>query len=157
MTVGLVAQFLHLLAASIWIGGVFFVAFAVVPAARDGRLEHKMARTFANRFDKVSIASAVVLFVTGGHMAGTRYTAESLTSTFEGYMVLSMLVLWLVLLGLVQIGKAKLTSSGGPEGFREAAKLATPWYRGAAVVSVLLLGTAALLNYPGGLQMVAGL
>ncbi len=154
MAIGFVAQLLHLAAAFIWLGGVFFVTFAVLPAARDGHLDYKLTAMFLDRFEKVSIASALVLFVTGGHLAGTRYTVETLTGTVDGYLVLVMLLLWAALLGSIQIGKHQVLRDAGTGKIREPAGNKLPWFWTATALSVLLIANAALLGYPGG---VAGL
>ncbi|MFW5929323.1 MAG: CopD family protein [Halobacteriota archaeon] len=144
----------HLLFASIWVGGVFFMAFAVVPAARDGRLDARLLSVFLDRFGKVSLVSAVVLFVTGGHMAGTRYSVESLTTSLPGYLVLVMLVLWAVLLGLLQYGGYRLDRDVERGSVREPASSALIWYRLAVGVSVVLLVVAAALSNPAELETV---
>lgn len=156
MVVGLAAQFLHLTAATVWIGGVFFVTFSVLPAARDGRLEYKPATMFLDRFSKVSLVSALVLFFTGGHMAGTRYTFEALTSTADGVLVLVMLALWAVLLGLLQIGHMRLRKQSERGYLVEPVKSALLWYRAAAVVALLILAGAVLLTYQGDITFTPG-
>ncbi len=156
MVVGLAAQFLHLTAVAVWIGGVFFVTFAVLPAARDGRLEYKPTTMFLDRFSKVSLVSALVLFVTGGHMAGTRYSVERLTSTSDGYLVLAMLVLWAVLLGLLQIGHLKLKKEADRGSLVEPVRSALFWYRTASTVALLLLADAVLLTYQGDVTFTPG-
>lgn len=157
MVVGLAAQFLHLTAAAVWIGGVFFVTFAVLPAARDGRLEYKPATMFLDRFSKVSLVSALVLFVSGGHMAGTRYSFESLTSTTDGHLVLSMVVLWALLLGMLQVGQMKIRKEAERGVLVEPVRSALLWYRLAAVVAFLLLADAVLLTYTGDVEITSTL
>lgn len=148
MVVGFAAVFLHLAAAAVWIGGVFFVTFAVLPAARDGRLDYNQTAMFVDRFSKVSLASALVLFVTGGHMAGTRYSVEALTTTVDGYLVVGMVLLWTALIGLLQIGQTKFRKAAERGMVMQPAGAATVWYRTAAVVSMLLLADAVMLTYP---------
>lgn len=121
----LVTNALHTLFAGLWTGSVLFVALAGLPDDGVDWLRY------------ISRASALVLLLTGGHLAGTRYTAESLTGTTGGWAVLAMVVLWFTLAGLVEVAASKY-EDGGPEA-------ATTLFRAAAVVAVLLLLDAGLL------------
>ena len=123
--VDLLTQVLHMLFAGLWTGSVLFVALAGVPEGGIDRLQ------------QITRASAVVLLVTGGHMAGTAYTAGSLTGTTSGWLVLVMLGLWLVLAGLVEVA-AKRYESDGPAAAR-------PLLQAGGVVAALLLVDAGLL------------
>lgn len=121
----LLTNALHVLFAGLWTGSVLFVSLAGLPSGGVDRLRY------------VSRASALVLLLTGGHMAGTSYTAESLTGTTAGWAVLAMLVLWAALAGLVEVGASKY-ESGGPEA-------AGTLFRAAGVVAALLLIDGGLL------------
>lgn len=121
----LVTHALHLLFAGLWTGSVLFVALAGVPADGVDPLRY------------ISRASALVLLLTGGHLAGTRYTAESLTGTTAGWAVLAMLVLWLALAGLTEVAASK-HEDGGPEA-------SATLFRVAGVVAALLLIDGGLL------------
>jgi hypothetical protein len=125
----LVTNALHLLFAGLWTGSVLFVALVGLPDGGVDPLRY------------VSRASALVLLLTGGHLAGTRYTAESLTGTTAGWAVLAMVLLWLVLAGLTEVAASK-HEDGGPAAAR-------PLFRAAGVVAVLVLIDAGLLA--GGL------
>lgn len=91
----LLTNVLHVLFAGLWTGSILFVSLAGLP---DGG---------ADWLRYISRASALVLLLTGGHLAGTRYTVESLTGTTAGWAVLTMLVLWAVLTGLVEVAASK--------------------------------------------------
>lgn len=121
----LLTNVLHMLFAGLWTGSVLFVSIAGMPADGVDPLRY------------VSRASALVLFLTGGHMAGTRYTIESLTGTTAGWAVLSMLLLWAALAGLVEVAASRY-EDGGPEA-------ATTLFRAAGVVAALLLIDGGLL------------
>jgi uncharacterized membrane protein len=121
----LVSNALHTLFAGLWTGSVLFVTLAGMP--KDG----------VDWLRYISRASALVLLLTGGHMAGTAYTAESLTGTAGGWAVLAMVVLWFTLAGLVEVAASRY-ESGGPEA-------STTLFRVAGVVAVLLLLDAGLL------------
>lgn len=97
----------HLLFAGIWAGTTVFVSVGVVPAARSGGLGADARSTVAGRSAIVSRTSALLLLITGGHLAGTRYTVGSLFGSTDGYLVLAMVALWLALGGLTEVGKSK--------------------------------------------------
>ena len=137
---------LHLLFGAIWVGGVLFVTVAVFPPARAGDLDSDPFRSMIDRLSWLSRASAVILFVTGGHLAGTRYTVETLTGTGRGHLVLTMLALWFVLIATVEIGSSKVRSGLDERKLREPAHTGTRWFQIASIVGVLVLLVAALLN-----------
>lgn len=139
----------HMVFAGIWTGSVVFVAVGVLPLAVRGDLNAGPLEWTAGRLKLISRASALALFVTGGHMAGTIYTVESLTGETRGHLVLAMLGLWLVLAALVEIGAARLTDGASRGKVREPARRALRPLQAAAVVAVLLLVVAGLLA--GGL------
>jgi putative copper export protein len=136
---------LHLVFAGAWTGSVVFVAWGVLPKALDGDLGPDALDFVAGRLTWLSRTSAVVLFVSGGHLAGTRYTVESLTGSTRGYLVLAMLGLWLVLAALVEVGSSRLTEETSRGKVRSPARTARPVYLAAAAVAVLLLVDAGLL------------
>jgi len=140
---------LHLLFAGLWTGSVLFVAYAVVPTAGAGEMDAAPLEILGGKLKTVSRASAVVLFLTGGHLAGTQYTVGTLTGTTRGYLVIAMIALWLVLMGLVEVGSGTLVDGANRKKVRQPAKEARPFFLGAAAVAVLLLIDAGLLA--GGL------
>jgi len=139
------AYAVHLLFAGLWTGSVLFATYAVVPLARDGRLDAAGLGTVAGKLTTVSRVSALVLLLTGGHMAASRYTVGTLTGSSGGYLVLAMIVLWFVLAGLVEVGTGRLAGGTGKDKVREPARAATRLFQGASVVSVLLLINAGLV------------
>ncbi|MDG5758843.1 copper resistance protein CopD [Natronococcus sp. A-GB1] len=141
------AQTTHLVFAALWAGSVFYVAFVVLPLARDGAFTStKPLETISSRLTSISRVSALVLLLTGGHLAGTRYTAEGLFNTINGQLVLAMVVLWLVLAGLVEVGAKRFESGLNGKKLREPAANALPLYRAGAVVAVLLLVVAGAIT-----------
>lgn len=137
---------LHSLFAGLWTGSILFATVAVLPLARDGQLNAKPLRRVAGRIKLVSRTSALLLFLTGSHMAAARYTRESLTGTDGGYLVLSMLALWFLLIGVVEVGAKKLTDGSGRDKVREPARQARPFFLAASLFAVLLLVVAGLLS-----------
>jgi uncharacterized membrane protein len=140
-----IAYAVHLLFAGLWTGSVLFVAYAVVPMARDGTLNAGPLSAIAGKLTTVSRASALVLFLSGGHLAGARYTLDTLTGTQAGYLVIVMVVLWFLLAGLVEVGTSRLTEGTERDKVREPAEAARPLLLGASVVALLLLANSGAL------------
>ncbi|MEM4705843.1 MAG: hypothetical protein QW053_04795 [Candidatus Nitrosocaldus sp.] len=96
---------MHLLAASIWVGGTIFLGVVVAPVLRYG-LRSDLERfnltiMIGKRFNKVAIPTLAVLLSTGVYKAVT--TPEFLLSTMYGSIlfvkvgvVISMLIIWLL-------------------------------------------------------------
>ncbi|GAB7019672.1 copper resistance protein CopD [Halostagnicola bangensis] len=146
----LVATTVHLIFAALWAGSVFFVAFVVVPLARDGAFNSTSPlETISGKLTTISRVSSLVLLASGGHLAGTSYTSESLFSSFNGQLVLLMVALWLVLTALVEVATKRFEAGLNGKKLREPARDALPLFRGAAVVGVALLVVAGALS--GGL------
>jgi uncharacterized membrane protein len=138
-------QTLHVLFAGLWTGSVVLFALAVLPSGLSGDIGPGPLEAVTSRLTTLSRASALVLFLTGGHLTGTLYTVERLTGTTRGYLVLAMLGLWFVMAGLVEVGGSKMREGLEDEKVRTPAREAKPFYQGAAVVALLLLVDAGLL------------
>jgi len=137
----------HQIFATFWVGATVYVTVAVLPALRDGNGSRAFAERLSSRFTVLSVLSVVVLFLTGGHLAGTLYTFESLIRTTRGNLVLTMLALWFVLAVVLHVGTSKL-KSGVEEGkLRQPAKDAFPWYVVGSVLGVFLLLNGVLFAY----------
>ena len=145
MVVDTVMTTLHVLLGALWVGSVVFVAGAILPAAVEGALDAAPLETIADRLVYLSRGASVVMLLTGGHLAGTRYTVESLTGTGRGHLVLAMLALWLVLAALVEVGRRRLVDGLQEKRVRTPAAEVTTIFRAAAVVGILLLVDAGLL------------
>lgn len=135
----------HVLFAGVWTGSVVFAVYAILPSALEGTIDPDPLQVIVSRLQWITRISALLLLISGGHLAGTLYTVETLTGTVGGYLVLAMLVLWLVLTGLIEVGSKKLASGLANRKLREPARAARPFYYGAAVVAILLLINAGLL------------
>ncbi|NUB89690.1 copper resistance protein CopD [Haloterrigena sp. SYSU A558-1] len=134
------AQTIHLIFAGIWAGSVFYVAFVVLPLARDGAFNTtKPLEAISGKLTTISRVSALVLLLSGGHLAGQRYTSETLFETTNGHLVLGMVILWALLAGLVEIGAKRLETGLNGKKLREPAANALPVYRAGAVVAIGLL------------------
>lgn len=139
---------IHLGFAGLWVGSVVFVTLAILPIAREGAFDAAPLETLTSRFTWISRTSVLLLFVSGSHLAGTRYTADSLFGSGQGHLVLTMVGLWFVLALLVELGSKRLASGLAERKVRQPAREARPYFLAATVVGVLLFVDAALLSVP---------
>ncbi|MFW5963852.1 MAG: transporter [Natronomonas sp.] len=149
MVIGTIMYTLHTAFASLWAGAVLFVVAAVLPLAMDGDIAPENFGSIVSKLQWVTRLSVLVTFLTGGHLAGTLYSVESLTGTGTGHLVLTMLALWLALAAVVEIGSARAQRGVESGKIREPARDARPFYLAAAVFAALLLVVAGLLGVAG--------
>jgi uncharacterized membrane protein len=135
----------HLLVGALWTGSVVFVAGAVLPAAREGDLNAAPLESLVGSLTAWSRGASVLMLLTGGHLAATRYEAAALTGTQRGWLVLAMVALWLALTALVEIGAGRMDDGLERRKVREPTREALPWFRAAAAVGLLLLIDAGIL------------
>ncbi|MFB6121253.1 MAG: transporter [Halobacteriaceae archaeon] len=129
----MVSEVIHLFVAALWTGSVMFFALGVLPVARTNLTDRIL-----DRFVMLSRGSSVVMLLTGGHLAATQYGDGALTGTARGHAVLGMLALWVVLMGLLEAGNARVEGDTvGPT--------ATRLFQAGALVAALLLVDAGLL------------
>lgn len=147
--VDVAATTIHLLFAGLWTGSVLFVTYAVLPAAVAGDIGVAPLRTLVGKLTTVSRASALLLFLSGGHMAGTTYSVGRLFGSPRGHLVLTMVGLWFVLAALVEVGSSRMRDGLDDRKVRTPARDAQRLFQAAAVVSLLLLVVAGFLA--GGL------
>lgn len=138
MVVDVAMRVIHLVTAAGWVGSILFVAGLVLPGVRDDRLPESTTDLLGPLTMSSRIA-AVVMFLTGGHLAATNYTSETLFATGRGHLVLTMLGLWFALAGLVEVANAKITDDAGSQAGLYA-------MQAAAVVGVVLLVVGGLLG-----------
>lgn len=136
--------FLHIVFAALWTGSVVFVTWGVLPVARNGSLEASAISMIVSRLVTLSRGSAVVLLVSGGVMAA-QY-GDAIMNTTGGYLVLGMTVLWLLLIGFVELAARTLTNGLAAETPGAAVGAATGRFRAAGTVALLLLVDAGLLS-----------
>lgn len=147
MLVDVAVRAAHQLFAAVWVGATVYVTFAVLPTLRDGGGDTETVERLSSRFTALSVSSVIVLFLTGGHLAGTLYTFEGLVETTRGNLVVTMLALWLVLAGVLHVGTKKLDGGIEDGRLREPAKKAFPWYVVGSVLGVALLFNGVLFAY----------
>lgn len=136
----------HLGFAGLWVGSVIFLTVAILPPARRGAFDAAPLAVVTSKLQWISRISALLLFVTGGHLAGTRYTVDLLFGSTQGYLVLAMLALWFILALLVELGSKRLANGFAEKKVRQPAREARPYFLAASVVGVLLFLDAALLS-----------
>jgi hypothetical protein len=142
VTIGFV---IHMLFAAIWTGAIIFMTYGVIPVARAGNIDIDPFADITSRLLTLSRLSALVLFLTGGHLAGQLYTIEQLTGSTNGHLVLGMLALWFVMAGLVEVGTKKISAGLRERKVRTPAEQGRPFFLGASVVALGLLLIAGLL------------
>jgi copper transport protein len=109
---------LHVLAAALWIGGLFALALV---APRDGASPEVLAAA-ARRFSKLALASVLVLALTGAGRALAELSAVSqLWTTSYGRAILAKTGLFAVLLGLGAISRSRIAS--GLKGLRNLVRV----------------------------------
>lgn len=136
---------LHVVFAGFWTGSVLLLTAAVLPTARTGTIGPEALGAVVDRFRTLSRLSVLVLFVTGGHLAGSGYTADALLTQPRGHLVLAMLALWFVLAALVEVGASRIEDGVAEQKVRTPEADARPFFTAAAVVAALLLVDAGLL------------
>lgn len=139
-----VSAFLHLVFAAVWTGSVLFVTWGVLPSARTGTIDADALESIVGRLLVVSRGSAIVLFVSGGLLSSS-YGGQ-LTTTTEGALVLGMIVLWLLLIGFVEMAARTLKDGLASENVATAVAESRGRFRAAGVVALLLLIDAGLLT-----------
>ena len=139
---------LHTAFAALWSGSVLFVVAAVLPLAMDGDVSPDAFGSVVSKLQWVTRVSALLMLVSGGHLAGTGYTVGSLTGSTRGYLVLVMVALWLGLAATVEIGSARAQRGVDNRKIREPARDARPFYLVAALLAVGLLVVSGLLGMP---------
>ncbi|SFS42629.1 copper resistance protein CopD [Halostagnicola kamekurae] len=143
----LLARTAHLVFAALWAGSVFYVAFVVVPLARDGAFNSTAPlETISGKLATISRTSSLVLFLSGSHLAAAVYDSNTLFFSLRGRLVLLMVALWLVLTALVEVATKRFESGLNGKKIREPARDALPLFRAAAIVSVALLLVAGALT-----------
>jgi putative copper export protein len=147
--VEVVVRAIHLVVSAAWVGAVLFFAFGVLPLAREGSVNAAPLERVTERLQVGSRVASVVLLLSGGYMISLAGYESSLVSTLAGNLVLAMVVLWLALTGLVEVGASRVLDGAEDLKVRTPAKRGTPFFRAATLVGVLLLVDAVLIRYAG--------
>jgi copper transport protein len=100
---------LHVLAAAVWVGGLFALALVVPRGASSQEL---VAAAAAARFSKLALAAVIVVAVTGAARAHAELSAVSqLWTTGYGGAILVKTALFAVLLGLGAVSRGRVASA----------------------------------------------
>ncbi|MFB6193441.1 MAG: CopD family protein [Halobaculum sp.] len=143
------AYAIHGIAAGIWIGAVVLVSWRVVPLATDGALEPATLESVADGLSWITRTNALLMPATGLWMAWTVYDQfAGLLVPPRGHTVLLMVVLWLVMTGLAEIGAARIREAAADGKVRTAGRESRRALQAASVVGVVLLGLGGYLVGP---------
>ena len=124
---------LHVLAAAVWIGGLFALAL-VVP--REG-VSPEVVRAAALRFSKLALASVLVLALTGVGRALAELSAVSqLWTTGYGQAILAKTGLFALLLGLGSVSRSHVLA--GAERLRNLVRVELAFVFGVVVAVAVL-------------------
>ena len=140
-----VVMAIHTIFAAVWTGGTLVIAGTVIPAARSELLGMEGLTLIARRFRRLTEVSFLLLLLSGGYLVGKFFTGETLQTTGQGNLVLTMAVLWLVLGVVLLFGLRRLSGSESEQSAVAPATKARPWFLGASIVSIVLLVVAGLL------------
>lgn len=140
-----ISYVVHMLFAAAWTGSVLFMTYGILPVARAGDIDTDPFADITSRMLTLSRVSALVLFLTGGHLAGVLYTVDSLTGSTRGYLVITMLLLWLALAGLVEVGTSRISDGLRERKVRTPAQKGRPFFLAGSVAALGLLVVAGLL------------
>lgn len=140
-----ISYVIHLLFAGTWTGSVLFMTYGVLPVARAGDIDTDPFADITSRLLTLSRASALLLLLTGAHLAFVQYGADRLTGSTEGYLVIAMIVLWLALAALVEIGTSRISDGLRERKVRTPAEKGRPFFLAASVVALGLLTVAGVL------------
>lgn len=138
----------HLVFGAIWVGAVAFVTLALLPIARDGDLDRPAFEQSLSTLVRISRVSAVLMLVSGSHMMGTLnyFDTDVLLGTDRGLAVVVMLLLWLALIGIIEVATRRMRSGLDAGLLREPARDGTNWFYVATLIGVLLFVVGAMLT-----------
>jgi putative copper export protein len=144
-----VAYALHAVFAGVWVGALVLTSWKVVPLAKDGDLETALLESVAGGVSALARTSALVLPATGLWMAWTGYDQlAGLLVPPRGHLVLTMIVLWLGMTGLSEVGAARIRAAAADGKVRTAGREADTFLKAASGVGIVLLLLGGYLSGP---------
>lgn len=144
------AYAVHGLAAGTWVGAVILATWKVLPLAREGDLDPAYLRGITSGLTWLTRTNSLVMPATGLWMAWDVYAQfTGLLVPPRGHTVLTMIVLWLVMTGLIEYGTARIRGALDDEKVRTAGQAATTPMRVASLIGLLLLALGGYLAGPG--------
>jgi len=130
------AVVVHFVFAGLWAGTVAYAAAIVTGTGDIGTVARER---IADRLRSISRTSAVLTLLSGGYLA-SGFASSYFYSSTRGYLLSAMVLLWLVLMVMVEIGASRLVDGeeSGPTVLI-----------GASVVAILLLLDAGVVSTMG--------
>ncbi len=159
------ADVLHVLAASVWVGGIACLLLALPAATRQLASPQRSRLLLATltRFSRLALAAVIAIAVTGVVQAYIDVRSlHALFHTTYGLLIIAKTVLLLVLMSLGWINRARMipaleraVDAGRPAG--SAGVLARRTLRGELALMIVVLGvTAALVSYAPPIDAASG-
>ncbi|MGO9489128.1 MAG: copper resistance CopC/CopD family protein [Solirubrobacteraceae bacterium] len=156
---------LHVLAASVWVGGIACLLLALPGATRklEGAERSRLLLATLARFSPLALASVIVIAATGVIQAYIDVrTFEGLFHTTYGALIIAKVVLLLILIGLGWVNRERvipalrrIAGDGRPPG--EAGAVARRTMRGELTLMLCVFGvTAALITYAPPIDAASG-
>ncbi len=143
------AYALHGLAAGTWVGAIVLVTWKVLPSVEDTDLTSETLATVMSGLVVLTRTNSLVMPATGLWMAWDVYDGFSgLLVPPRGHAVLAMIVLWVGLTGLVEVGAARSRRALDQNRVETAARDAGPVLKAASLVGLLLLCLGGYLAAP---------
>jgi copper transport protein len=91
--VGVLADSIHMLAVSAWLGGLFWLVVAVLPLITPGERHSRRASTVVNAFSRIAVASVALVMLTGVVSAWLRVgSLDALVQSAYGQVLLAKLL-----------------------------------------------------------------
>jgi len=156
---------LHVLAASVWVGGIACLLLALPAATRQlqGPQRSRVLLATLVRFSPLALASVIVIATTG--VVQAYIDVRSLNGLFHttyGALIIAKIVLLLILICLGWINRERvipafkrITGAGQPPG--ESGVLARRTMRGELALMLCVFGvTAALISYAPPIDLASG-
>ena len=140
------AVVLHTIFAGVWVGSVVFMTASVLPMAKDGLLDPEAVERASGQLTTITRLSSLLLLATGSLMASSFYTAERLFGSGSGHLVLTMVALWLVLTGLLEMTTRRLEDGLQAQRVRAPAAETETWFRAASVIGLALLTVGGVIS-----------
>lgn len=152
----------HVASAILWVGATMYAAYAVFPPAMDGQLSVSAFERAVDGLLATTRWTGIALPVTGIYQIWVLYPLDALFGTVGGWLVVSMLGLWSVMNGTIELGVYRMRTADGEslgfgqymaEGYvadggvavRELAEIGWPYLLASVGMGVLLCVDAGLL------------
>jgi uncharacterized membrane protein len=146
MVVNIAMVIIHTVAGAIWVGSITCMTVVILPTAATGDIDATPLERIVGRLMALSRSGVVLTTLTGGYLAGTTYTTESLLNTANGNLILAALLMWVIFAIFVEIGRRKLVSGLQAKRVRAPVAASRRSFQLATGVSILLLVDIGLLT-----------